>query len=67
MTGKYPPRFGITDFIPGMRSGKLKSAPNAGHLPLEEIRKIMDILNETGATEVSEKAEPDRYVQEEND
>src|SRR6476660_7519218 len=26
MTGKYPPRFGITDFIPGMRSGKLKSA-----------------------------------------
>ena len=21
MTGKYPPRFGITDFIPGMRSG----------------------------------------------
>src|SRR5262245_19421538 len=22
-TGKYPPRFGITDFIPGMRSGKL--------------------------------------------
>src|SRR5258708_39313611 len=36
MTGKYPPRFGITDFIPGMRSGKLKSAPNADHLPLEE-------------------------------
>jgi arylsulfatase A-like enzyme len=37
MTGKYPPRFGITDFIPGMRSGKLKSAPNADHLPLEEV------------------------------
>lgn len=37
MTGKYPPRFGVTDFIPGMRSGKLKSAPNADHLPLEEV------------------------------
>ena len=36
LTGKYPPRFGITDFIPGMRSGKLRSAPNADHLPLEE-------------------------------
>ena len=36
MTGKYPPRFGITDFIPGMRSGKLLSAPNADHLPLAE-------------------------------
>lgn len=37
MTGKYPSRFGITDFIPGMRSGKLKSAPNADHLPLGEV------------------------------
>ena len=36
MTGKYPPRFGITDFIPGMRPGKLLSAPNATHLPLAE-------------------------------
>ena len=36
MTGKYPPRFGITDFIPGMRSGKLLSARNADHLPLAE-------------------------------
>ena len=36
MTGKYPPRFGITDFIPGMRPGKLLSAPNADHLPLAE-------------------------------
>ena len=32
MTGKYPPRFGVTDFIGGMRSGKLRSAPNADHL-----------------------------------
>ena len=37
MTGKYPPRTGITDFIPGMRSGKLRSAPNADHLRLEEV------------------------------
>ncbi len=37
MTGKYPPRFGITDFIPGAASGKLKSAPNANHLPLDEV------------------------------
>ncbi|MEI6536242.1 MAG: sulfatase, partial [Verrucomicrobiaceae bacterium] len=37
MTGKYPPRFGITNFIPGGKSGKLKSAPNANHLPLEEV------------------------------
>ena len=34
MTGKYPPRFGITDIMPGMRPGKLLSAPNADHLPL---------------------------------
>ncbi len=37
MTGKYTPRFGITDFIPGMRSGRLLSARNADHLPLEEV------------------------------
>src|SRR6187551_2576154 len=37
MTGKYPPRTGITDFIPGMRNAKLRSAPNAGQLRLEEI------------------------------
>jgi len=37
MTGKYPPRFGITDFIPGMRSEKMRSAPNASQLPLAEI------------------------------
>ena len=36
MTGKYPPRFGVTDYIGGNRPGKLKPAPNADHLPLEE-------------------------------
>ena len=39
MTGKYPVRTGITDFIPGMRSAKLLSAPNADHLALEEVTK----------------------------
>ena len=47
MTGKYPPRFGITDFIPGMRSAKLKSAPNADHLPLEEVT-IAESLRDAG-------------------
>ncbi len=47
MTGKYPPRFGITDFIPGMRSGKLKSAQNADHLPLAEVT-IAESLREGG-------------------
>src|SRR5204862_679764 len=47
MTGKYPPRFGITDFIPGAASGKLKSAPNANHLPLEELT-IAEALGEGG-------------------
>jgi len=47
MTGKYPPRFGITDFIPGMRAGKLLSAPNADHLPLEEVT-IAETLRAAG-------------------
>jgi arylsulfatase A-like enzyme len=49
MTGKYPPRFGITDFIPGMRSGKLRSAPNADHLPLEDVT-IAEALRDGGYT-----------------
>lgn len=47
MTGKYPPRTGITDFIPGMRNGKLKSAPNADHLRLEEVT-IAESLRDAG-------------------
>ncbi|MEI6236214.1 MAG: sulfatase [Planctomycetota bacterium] len=47
LTGKYPPRFGVTDFIPGMRSGKLKSAPNALHLPLEEVT-LAETLRDAG-------------------
>ncbi len=47
MTGKYPPRFGITNFIPGLKSGKLKSAPNADHLPLEEVT-IAESMRDAG-------------------
>ena len=37
MTGKYPPRFGITDYIGRNRAAKMNPAPNADHLPLEEV------------------------------
>src|SRR4051812_12474884 len=37
LTGKYPPRTGITDFIGGKRTGALLPAPNQDHLALEEI------------------------------
>jgi arylsulfatase A-like enzyme len=37
MTGKYPPRTGITDFIGGKRASHLKPAPNQDHLALEEV------------------------------
>lgn len=47
LTGKYPPRTGITDFIPGMRSGKLLSALNAEHLALEETT-IAEALRDAG-------------------
>lgn len=47
MTGKYPPRFGITNFIPGGRAGKLKPAPNAGQLPLAEVT-IAESLRDAG-------------------
>lgn len=47
MTGKYPPRFGITNFIPGGRNGKLLSAVNADHLALEEAT-IAETLRDAG-------------------
>ncbi len=47
MTGKYPPRFGITNFIPGGRAGKLQPAPNADHLALEEVT-IAESLRDAG-------------------
>jgi hypothetical protein len=33
----------------------------------EEVRRITSILEETGAVEISEKAQPDNYIEEEND
>lgn len=33
----------------------------------EDVRRITAILKETGAVEISEKAEPENYVEEEND
>lgn len=37
MTGKYPVRTGITDYIGGKKSGQLLPAPNQDHLALEEV------------------------------
>jgi arylsulfatase A-like enzyme len=37
MTGKYPPRTGVTDYIGRNRAAKMKPADNADHLPLEEV------------------------------
>jgi len=37
MTGKYPPRVGITNFIGGNRAGKLKPADFKDHLELDEV------------------------------
>jgi arylsulfatase A-like enzyme len=47
MTGKYPQRTGITDFIGGRRQGKLKPAPNQGQLALEEVT-IAERLRDAG-------------------
>lgn len=47
MTGKYPPRFGITNFIGGSRAGKLLPAANADRLPLEETT-IAEALRDAG-------------------
>jgi len=49
MTGKYPPRTGITNFIGGDRSGKLLPAPNQDHLALEEVT-IAERLRDDGYT-----------------
>jgi arylsulfatase A-like enzyme len=37
MTGKYPARVGVTDYIGGFAQGKLLAAPYVDHLPLEEV------------------------------
>ncbi len=47
MTGKYPQRTGITDFIGGKRAGRLNPAPNQDHLALEEVT-IAERFREVG-------------------
>lgn len=49
MTGKYPTRTGITDYIGGNRPGKLLPAPNRNHLALEEVT-IAEALRDAGYT-----------------
>ncbi len=47
MTGKYPARIGLTDFIGGIRRGKLNPAPYRDHLPLEEIT-VAEVFQSAG-------------------
>src|SRR5688572_27269172 len=47
MTGKYPPRTGVTDFIGGSRRSKMIPAPNQDHLALEEMT-IAERFREAG-------------------
>ena len=49
MTGKYPPRTGVTDYISGCRAGKLLPAPSKDHLPLEEVT-LAEALRSAGYT-----------------
>ena len=49
MTGKYPVRTRITNFLGGYRSGKMLPAPYADHLALEEIT-IAERLRDAGYT-----------------
>jgi len=49
MTGQYPARTGVTDYIPGMRNAKLLSAPNAMQLALEQYT-IAEALRDAGYT-----------------
>jgi arylsulfatase A-like enzyme len=47
MTGKYPPRTGVTEFLAGERRGRLIPAPYAKQLALEEVT-IAERLREAG-------------------
>jgi arylsulfatase A-like enzyme len=50
MTGKYPARLGLTDWLPGRKNfafQRLKNAPVEPHLPLEEVT-IAEILKRHG-------------------
>jgi arylsulfatase A-like enzyme len=52
LTGKYPARLQITNFIPGALRGKLNPAPYLHHLPLSEVT-IAERLKEAGYTTAS--------------
>lgn len=47
MTGQYPARVGITDFIGGHNHGKLNPAPYLDHLPLEQVT-LAEALHDAG-------------------
>jgi arylsulfatase A-like enzyme len=47
LTGRYPARLRLTDFIAGARRGKLVPAPYLHYLPLEEVT-IAEALREAG-------------------
>lgn len=47
LTGKYPARVGVTNYIPGEERGKLLEVPYIKHLPLEEI-SLARALKERG-------------------
>jgi arylsulfatase A-like enzyme len=47
MTGKYPARVGVTDYIGRNRAAKMKPADNANHLALEEVT-VAERLREAG-------------------
>ena len=47
LTGKVPPRTGITDFIGGTRAGKLRPAPYRHALALEEVT-LAESLRDAG-------------------
>src|SRR5947209_8927957 len=47
LTGKYPARLQLTDYIGGRRTGKLLPAEYLDHLPLEEVT-LAEALKEAG-------------------
>jgi arylsulfatase A-like enzyme len=47
LTGRYPARIGLTDYLKGRREGKLLPAPYLDNLPLEEVT-IAARLREAG-------------------
>ncbi len=52
MTGRYPARIGLTDYLVGRRRGKMLPAEYLDHLPLEETT-IAECLREAGYVSAS--------------